>query len=263
MDRKLSALVVASLAACVLAPGPGVPTAEAQPAISNVTVEPRGVSIRVDFDTNQDALCAVDYGLTDGYGNAAMQAPVAARQDHRVTVRGLQSSTDYHLRIGCLGEAFRSRYSEDRTARTLTKKVRVTFESLLLRSDSDFFGSGELFFTFDINGRRVHRWPNAGDADLSGPCGGWGQGCPGDFQGVPVETDLPQAFVRTVDPEDPSISVRVFGRDDDGPWNDDAEDSLTFAVPLDVESRSRTRTLHANDEDLHFHVVVTFEVFHE
>jgi hypothetical protein len=256
--------VPTSVAAFLIAAYFGVATAEAQPTIRSISVERRGVSLRVRFDTNQDALCVVDYGSTDAYGDAAMQGAIGARRNHSVTLRGLQSSTEYHFRIGCLGEGWRSAYSEDQTATTLTKKVRVTFASLHLNSDSDFWGSGDdMYFTFDINGARVHRWPNDGGVDLSGPCGGWGQGCVDDVIGNLIATDLPQSFVRTVDPEDPSIRVRVYGYDDDGPWNDDAAESFTFEVPLDVESRSRVRTLHANDESLHFHVQVTFDLFHE
>lgn len=114
MHWKIS-IPIASLAACALIPLAAVRTAEAQPAISNISVEPAGVSIVVRFDTSQDALCAAEFGLTDAYGGAAMQAPVAARRQHRITLRGLQSSTEHHLRVGCLGEggaAIRSSRSE-------------------------------------------------------------------------------------------------------------------------------------------------------
>jgi hypothetical protein len=89
----------------------------------------------------------------------------------------------------------------------------------------------------------VHRWPNDGRAELSGPCGGLGQACvaPDDWVGIPVETDLPQSFDRTVDPEDPNVTVRVYGQDDDWPWIDEAEESFTFAVPLDIVRRRAGR----------------------
>jgi hypothetical protein len=176
---------------------------------------------------------------------------------------GLESSTGYHFRIGCLGERFSSAYSDDDTATTLTKKVRVTFESLELQDDSDFVGAGDLFFAFEINGERVHRYPNAGRVDVSGPCGGVGQGCV-DETFETVETDLPRDFVRSVDPEDPSIQIRISGNDDDGIWGSDRADrEYTFAVPLTVETSSTTRTPRANEEDLDFRVRVRFDVFHE
>ena len=237
----------------------------AQPVIDAIRVEPRGLSLVVRFETNRDNLCAVDYGPTAAYGEAAMQDAIGSRRSHRVVLRGLESSTTYHFRIGCLGEGWTSAYSADQTATTLDKKVRVTFVDLSLHSDSDFWAAGEgMFFTFDINGQQVHRWPNGGGAELSGVCGGFGEGClAGEHGGPRIDTDLPESFVRSVDDEDPSIRVRVYGYEDDWPWNDDASESFTFEVPLDVESRSRTFTLHANDESLHFDVRVTFEVFHE
>lgn len=68
------------------------------PDITNVQVEPLSeTSVKIIWNTDEDADSLVNYGLSEDYG--IVRVPVAERQEHEITLEGLEPGRTYHFRV--------------------------------------------------------------------------------------------------------------------------------------------------------------------
>lgn len=71
-------------------------------AISDVAVmDETTSSATVTFDTNEEATCSIEYGLTESYGSVTGSS---SGTSHTVTISGLDSGTEYQFNIVCDGD---------------------------------------------------------------------------------------------------------------------------------------------------------------
>lgn len=154
--------------------------ATASQVLYNVAVESTTSSTAVvSWMTGRDALCTLDYGMTQAYGQSIREEK--ASLDHRLTIAGLVPETVYHLRVGFIDENGAAWYSYDLPFKTQSgtlpaKPQRAWIDTL--RAFGEIVVNWDLSTTTSAIGYRVYRR----DGSASGtPSAVWEQVHAGDL----------------------------------------------------------------------------------
>jgi hypothetical protein len=89
------------------------------PVITNISVSSSSLTsfgVVLTFNTNEDALGLVEYGIDAGYGQSS--AGSSFKQSHSVTLSGLRMGTVYHFKVKALDKSGNESGAEDKTFTT-------------------------------------------------------------------------------------------------------------------------------------------------
>jgi hypothetical protein len=164
-----------------------------------VTAEPVDIQVQVseDWATNANG------DFVDKAGSAGTPQP---DDDVKLTVEELTSNTTYHYMVRTT-DAFGKKATKTGSFTTLKRYGKVTFEKIFVNSDSDPLASGELTFTFEVNGSKVGTW---GEVTLEN-----GQKT---YPNLSHVTEMSHTW----------LNLGVKGSDDDSPEADETASALEF-----------------------------------
>lgn len=225
---SLMAVVAVLLAACTGAPE-GV---EVQPieAIlgSDIVVEPdaSGTVAILRVDTTIPVVCAVVYGIDEGFGSIATDDDMAggAHRDHAPRMTGLEPDTEYQYVLqgsDADGTLYRSDVMTFRTPAAAQEPVpgrNVAPQATIVEVSSEF--SGSFAAANAVDGDLGTEWSSAGDGDEAGITLDLGQ-----------DTDIVGVRWRTRQMSDGSAIVRSYtvtvdGGETLGPFPIEGDDAI-------------------------------------